>query len=240
MACMAADELVEGLLALGFGGLDHDGAVNHQRKIDRRRVEAVVHQALGDIQGGDLVGLLAFVGEDAFVHAGAVKGQMVVRLQPLLDVVGAQDGALAGRFEVGPHAADVAVGPHQDGEIAVKGVQLADGLRKFLRQPVAVALFDHPRDRQKRRQALGHADRAGAGAAAAVGRGKGLVQVEVQHVHAQGPHVDDAHHGVHVGPVAVDQPALGVHDGGDLADVLLEQPQGVGVGDHDAGGVGVH
>ena len=119
-------------------------------------------------------------------------------------------------------------------------MQLADGLREILGKPEAVALFDHPRDRQKRRQVVHHADRAGAGAAAAVGRGKGLVQVEVQHVHPKGLHVDDAHHGVHVGPVAVDQPALGVHDGGDLADVLLEQPQGVGVGDHDAGGVGVH
>jgi hypothetical protein len=79
-----------------------------------------------------------------------------------------------------------------------------------------------------------------AGAAAAVGGGKGFVQVEMQHVHAGVTDVDDAHDGVHVGTVAVDQPPLGMNDVGHLTDIVLEQPQGVGVGDHDAGSVLVH
>jgi hypothetical protein len=66
------------------------------------------------------------------------------------------------------------------------------------------------------------------------------VQVEVQHVHPEVTDVDDAHDGVHVGAVAVDQAALGMNDVGHLTDVVFEQPQGVGVGDHDAGGVLVH
>ena len=87
---------------------------------------------------------------------------------------------------------------------------------------------------------LGHADRARARAAAAVRGGERLVQVQVQDVDPDAAHVDLAQDGVHVGAVAVDETALGVHDLRDRLDVLLEEAERVGVGHHDAGGVLVH
>ena len=48
-------ERVERLAALGLGGLDHERLVDDQREVDRRRVEAVVHQPLGDVQRSDPV-----------------------------------------------------------------------------------------------------------------------------------------------------------------------------------------
>src|SRR5204862_6002579 len=89
------------------------------------------------------------------------------------------------------------------------------------------------------RQPLRHRHRAGARAAAAVGDGEGLVQV---HVHDVEPHVAGASHtqdGVQVGAVVVEQAADLVRGRGDLGDVLLEETEGVGVGEHDPGDVGV-
>src|SRR5207244_9921191 len=55
-ACLLCDrkhgvgELVERLLGLGLGRLDHEGALHHQREVDGGRVEAVVEEALGDVE----------------------------------------------------------------------------------------------------------------------------------------------------------------------------------------------
>ena len=69
----------------------------------------------------------------------------------------------------------------------------------------------HERPRQEGRQLLDNADRAGTGPAAAVRRAKGLVQVEVHHVEAQLGRLRDAHDGVQVGAIAVDQSTGLVH-----------------------------
>ena len=62
----------------------------------------------------------------------------------------------------------------------------------------------------------------------------------MEDVHPDRARFHDPHDGVHIGPVAVDEPAPLVDDPGDLPDVLLEQPQGVGIGDHDPCGRFVH
>jgi len=66
------------------------------------------------------------------------------------------------------------------------------------------------------------------------------VQVQVHHVYAKiaGPHL--AHQRVHVGTVHVKQTALGVHDLRDLVDLLLEDAQRVGIGQHEGGDVVIH
>ena len=46
--------------------------------------------------------------------------------------------------------------------------------------------------------------------------------------------------GIHVGTIAIDKAALGMDDITDLLDVVFKQPQGVGIGDHNAGGIFVH
>ena len=93
----------------------------------------------------------------------------------------------------------------------------------------------HHRRGQVRRQPLRGADRASARPAAAVGRAEGLVQVQVTNVEAQVAQLHPAQQGVHVGPVAVDQPARLVDDAADLDDVGVEQAQGAGQRYHHPG-----
>ena len=64
--------------------------------------------------------------------------------------------------------------------------------------------------------------------------------IELDDIHAEVPELYEPHERVQVCPVAVDEPALSVHDIGDLDDLLFEEPQGVGVGEHQGGGVNVH
>ncbi len=66
------------------------------------------------------------------------------------------------------------------------------------------------------------------------------MQVEVHDVGAEiaGTHL--AHQGVHVGAVHVHQRALGMQHVGNLMDLLLEDAQGVGIGEHQRGDVFVH
>ena len=55
-----------------------------------------------------------------------------------------------------------------------------------------------------------------------MGRAEGLVQVQVRYVEAEIAQFDPAQEGVHVGTVAVDQPARFVHDPADFNDVGIE------------------
>ena len=99
-----------------------------------------------------------------------------------------------------------------------------------------VAFFQDADDgrRQEVYQMGGHPDRAGAGSAAAVRDSEGLVQVEVHQVDAQVTGADDAEQRVQVGAVTVDQAAAIVHDLDHFFYVLIEQPQRIGVGQHQA------
>ncbi len=74
--------------------------------------------------------------------------------------------------------------------------------------------------------------------AAAMGRREGLVQVDVHGVDAEVARPHPADDGVEIGAVAVEVGARLVHGLGDLDDLALEQPAGVGVGQHDRGDLG--
>src|SRR5262249_1063073 len=76
---------------------------------------------------------------------------------------------------------------------------------------------------------------AGTGATAAVRLAEGLVEVDVDDVeaHVAGPRVP--HHRVEVGAVVVERPPRLVNQGGDLGNVLVEDAERVGVGQHQAG-----
>jgi hypothetical protein len=134
--------------------------------------------------------------------------------------------------------ADVGVGAHEHAEVPQKAAHRpmdGSGGRRCSagwRPPARHAR--HDRVRQEVDQVLGDADRARAGPAAAVGRAEGLVQVEVHHVDPDVARTHDPEQGVHIGAVAVHQPAAAVDDLDDLLDLLLEQAQRVGVGDHHA------
>ena len=90
-------------------------------------------------------------------------------------------------------------------------------------------------DRQIGSELLGHGDGSRPGTAAAVRAAEGLVRVEVHQVGAEIAGPGNAQDGVHVGPVEIDQAAHGVDHLGDLGDVRFEDPQRVGIGDHEHG-----
>src|SRR5450759_4506982 len=75
----------------------------------------------------------------------------------------------------------------------------------------------------------------GGGGPGAVGRAERLVGVEVHHVEAHVAGPADAEHGVDVGAVVVEQAAGVMHEPGDLRDVLVEDAEGVGIGEHETG-----
>ena len=97
--------------------------------------------------------------------------------------------------------------------------------------------MDHVRERDELRQRFRQHDGAAAGTAAAMGRREGLVQVDVHGVDAEVGGTDPADDGVEVGAVAVEESAGRMDGFGDLDDIALEQPAGVGVGQHDRGDV---
>ena len=72
------DELVEGFLRFGFGRLDHQRAFHDQWEVNGRRMEPVIDQHLGDVEGFDAVLELLLIVEHAFVQAGAGVGQVVI------------------------------------------------------------------------------------------------------------------------------------------------------------------
>ena len=68
-------EGVERLLRLRLGRLDQQRLVDEQREVDRRRVEAVVEQALGEVERLEPeLALHRRAGEHELVHADAVVG----------------------------------------------------------------------------------------------------------------------------------------------------------------------
>ena len=71
-----------------------------------------------------------------------------------------------------------------------------------------------------------------------MGRREGLVQIQVHAVKAHVAGAGMAHDGVQVGAVVVAQAAGLVDDAGNLQNVRVKQAQGVGVCQHQAGGVG--
>ena len=73
-------ELVERLFRLGLGRLDHERLRDDQREVDRRGMEAVIHQPLRDVERRDAVVALQRPGaQHELVHREAVV-RKVVRL----------------------------------------------------------------------------------------------------------------------------------------------------------------
>ena len=123
-------EGVERFFALGFGRLDHDRFGHRQREVDRRGVEAVVEQPLGEVHRRDAaLGLELRAAGDELVHAAIAlrHGQEV--LHAAEQVVGVEHRVLADAPQaVRAVRADVAVGPQQHADVAEEGADAADGL----------------------------------------------------------------------------------------------------------------
>ena len=236
------DKLIQLLPALGFGRLDHEGPLNDQGKSNGGGVEAIIHQAFGEVHHRNVVSGLPLAREYHFVKDGFVIGQLVNVPQMVLDVVGMQNRHLAGLPEpFGPIGQDIGQRTHQSQEVSVKGLDPADGARTVMIKrvtPVIAPLhgrggqegFQHPFDRHG----------AGARPAASVRRGEGLVQIDVEDIRSEVSRPCNPHQGVEVGSIHVDQPSPFVHDPGNAHDVLLEDSQRVGVGQHQGRDLVVH
>ncbi|MNI79051.1 hypothetical protein D3C73_1354820 [compost metagenome] len=70
-----------------------------------------------------------------------------------------------------------------------------------------------------------------------MGRAHGFVQIEMHNVEAHVSRTGYAHNGVGIGAVIIKQAAGLVDNFGDFDDLLLEQAEGAGVRQHEAGGV---
>ena len=222
-------EAVELLQRLALGGLDHQRAGNRERH--RRRVEAVVHQTLGDVLRGDAGPRLQRPQvEDQFVGDASVPARVehvVARFEARLDVVGVQDGVLGGRgHPAGAQQANVGVRDEQDARAAPRGG--GDRRNRRVRRPV----LPERMPRKVRRQVPGDGDRAHAGSAPAVRDGERLVQVEVADVGADARRGGEPDLGVEVGAVQVHLPALFVDDAANLLDGVLEDAVRRRIGDH--------
>ena len=202
-------------------------------------MDAVVQQGLGHVHGGDpLLPLEPGQSEDELVHAGPVAVSDVVAVpQHLPHIVGVEHRALGGLGDsLAPQGQEIRQGLHHHGEVAVEALHAANGLGRVLElQPILP--LRRVVQRQEGGQEILAAHGAGAGPAAAVGGGEGLVQIQVDQIkaHVAGP--GHPHDGVEVGSVVVAQAPRVVDDPGDLQNIGIEQAQGVGVGEHEPGGV---
>ena len=123
-------ERVERLLRLGLGRLDHQRLGDDQREVDRRRVEAVVHEPLRDVErGAAVLALQRARREDELVHAEPVERQVVRVLQPREDVVRVEHGRLGHLAQPRPPHPQERVRADEDAERAGEAAHLADRLR---------------------------------------------------------------------------------------------------------------
>ena len=88
-------ESVECCFRLGFGRLDHDRFRDDQREVDRRCVEAVVEQSLGNVHRRDAKFLLQVLSRsNELVHAAFAVWNWQDVLQLFLQIIRVEDGVL--------------------------------------------------------------------------------------------------------------------------------------------------
>ena len=195
-------------------------------------MEAVVHQAFGDVINADASAVFVRADvDDAFVRdvaVGIAVKHVVRAFEAGGDVVGVQDGNLARFFQaVRPHHAQV----HPRDDVH----QRAAPRRGADRQSAAVFERHDAVAGQEGFQVFFDGDGADAGAAATMRDGEGFVQVQVGDVGAVVTGRGEADLRVEVGAVEVHLAAVAVDDGAEFADVALEDAVRRGVGDHDGG-----
>ena len=94
--------------------------------------------------------------------------------------------------------------------------------------------LDHDRAGQKVQQLVIDCHRPGARPATAVWGAERFVQVVVNHIEADFTRFGHPNQRIHVGSIAIHQPACGVNQIDDFFDVFLKHTERIGVGDHQA------
>ena len=233
------DKLVERLLALGLGGLDHHRLRHDQWEVDRRRVKPTVDQRLGDVHRANALALTGLPrrGKDHLMLADARIGQVIMRLKFLADVVGIEHRVLAHAGQsLAAQQQNVRIRPQHNRKIAIIRRDVADRLRRVVIEIIrAIVMHTHHRNRQKFLESRNHANRPRARPTAAMGRGERFVQIEMADVKAHIAGFALAHHGIEVRAVVVHQAIDAVDQLSDLVDPRVENPQGVRAREHQPG-----
>ena len=94
-------EGIQRVLVLGLGRLDHQRLVDDEREVVCGRMEVVIHQALGDVEGADVRAFEASFGHE-LVHADAVERDVIGVAQSGQQVVGVQHGVLCNVLRARP------------------------------------------------------------------------------------------------------------------------------------------
>ena len=201
-----------------------------------RRVKAVIHQALGNIFGGDALERAQV--QDAFVCDEAVaaveRGEMI--FQSLGNVVGVENGVL-GRFGESVRASHGNIHPGNRQDAGAAPWRRGHGANCRFESPLFQFRRNDSVARQELDQMFRHANRANAGSAATVRNAEGFVQVQMADVCADVARAGEANLGVHVRAVHIDLSAVRVNDFANLTDGFLKYAVRAGIGDHEAGEV---
>ena len=207
--------------------------MDDQREVHGGRMDAAVQKSLGNVQGAHAgFPVQAAQVHDEFVHARSFAGHVVGVPEQVHEVVGVEDRVLGCLGDALPaQGQQVRQGPYHHQEVPLESADAADGRRRRGQLPAVSVGLRHGARQELRQMGLA-AHGPGAGTAAAVGGGEGLVEVQVDHVKAHVAGTDHAHDRVEVGAVVVALTAGLVDDPGDLQNVLVEDAQGVGVGEH--------
>src|SRR5215208_1897570 len=159
--------------------------MDNKREIVCRRVEFVIHQALGNIQGADVTAVEASFC-DKLMHADTIEGNMVGVAQSRQQVIGVQYRVLRNILEsVGSMHGDVGKGAHKTAtEVALEGFHTSDGFCgldiAIERRCLLITFFDDIDKwlRQEICEMRSDTDRTHARSATAMWDRKGLMQVE--------------------------------------------------------------
>ena len=194
-------------------------------------MEAVIHEALGDILHLDACTIFPLPQiEDTLVRNGAVGALVEDReegFEALGNVVGIKDGDGTRRGKpIGPHHAEIHPADDADaGASPGSGTDLADCPGSSRR--------NHGVSRQERGEMLGNADRSDSGTASPVGDAEGLVQIEMAHIGTYIAGTAKADLGIHISPIHIDLTPGFMDQGADFPDRGLKYSMGRGIGDHE-------
>ena len=229
------DKTVDGVLALVFGGLDHERLVEEQREIDCRGMISIIEKTLCHIHGGDTGGFVAQTIEYELVLAESLDGQEILVLERLLDIIGIESGKRSHQLHIlATESEDIGEGTKQHTEVAVVwsyGNLSAVSICKVdcldICQRTGSGCL-----RKELLQSDTHANRSSTWSTSSMGSGECLMKIDVHHIKAHVTRTASTEHRVEVGSIIVHQSAALMHEFGYLGNLLFKHSEGIGIGHH--------
>ena len=229
------DKTVDSVLALVFGGLDHERLVEEQREIDCRGMISIIEKTLCHVHGGDTGGFVAQTVEDKLMLAQSLDGQEILILERLLDIVGIESGKRSHQLHIlATESEDIGEGTKQHTEVAVVwsyGNLSAVSICKVdcldICQRTGSGCL-----RKELLQSGTHTNRSSTWSTATMGSGECLMKIDVHNVESHIARAACSKHRVEVGSIIVHQSAALMHEFGYLGNLLFKHSEGIGIGHH--------